>query len=732
MNTNTFDVSNSLFTIADPFISLTSPNGGEVFTQCGSIPISWTKGGASSTSRLHYSLDDGATWVQISASVSGTGYIWQPVLISGSVKIKVTDYSNASLFDESDASFTILPNTDLIVTSPNGGETLTVGTYHTITWVDNNVSNCDIYYSLDNGSNWNAIDTYDPSDGSYSWLIPNTPSTQCLIRVRDVLDSYCRQDVSNAVFTIAQPSPVVTNPDGGENLYGGQATTITWTNQYMSAPFVQISVSYDGGSTYTDIVDVTENDGSYAWSIPEVYSETCLVRVKEVGGTAIEAISAAVFSILEPYVEITSPNGDNGVQDWRVCTETTITWTSVGTSNYFKIWYSVDNGNSWVSLNSNYYSPGINNAYNWVMPNIPSPAALIRVEDRYNALLQEYSDNTFTIAPALTLIVPNGGEVVAAGDVIPITWLNEGATNYYTLDYSSNGGSTWNSIIFNQQIAGNTYNWTVPAGLGTNYLVRIIDGVDGCKSDISDASFEVASSVPGQVAVLSPNGLEVWESCTQRQINWDNINTSDYFDLDYSTDGGNTWNNIVSNYFSLTGNYLWTIPNLNSTQVFVRVSDHNNLLYTDQNNVSFSIDGPAANAGNDVEICLGESIFLQGSGGIAYAWSPSVDLDNANSANPLASVNVTAEFMLTVTDENGCLDSDFVTVTINNQSCMIAGCMDDTAYNYNPFATVDNGFCLYTEGNGGGSGCQGDVNNDNVVNTADLNAILANFGSNCQ
>ena len=538
--------------------------------------------------------------------------------------------------------------------------------------------------------------------------------------------------MSNAVFTISQPSPVVTNPDGGEIFYGAQSTNITWTNQYMGTAFVQISVSYNGGSTFTDIVAATENDGSYSWSIPFVNSENCLIRVKEVGGTAIEAISAEEFSIVEPTIEVISPNGDNGIQDWRVCTETTITWTSIGTSNYFKIWYSIDNGNTWISLNSNYYSPGINNTYNWVMPNIPTPAALVRVEDRYNATFQDISNNTFTIAPALTISVPNGGEVVGAGDVLPITWLNEGATNYYTIDYSSNGGSTWNSIVFNQLINGNTYNWTVPAGVGTNYLVRITDAIDGCKSDISNSSFEVASTVPGQISVLSPNGLEQWEGCTQRQITWDNINTSDYFDLDYSIDGGSTWLSIVSNYYSISGLYNWTLPNVSSNNVFVRVTDHNSQLYSDLNNVSFSLNGAIANAGADQEICLGESVFLQASGGVSYSWTPSSELDNATSSTPLATPTSTTEFTVSILDENGCGATDSVVITVSSNSCDITGCLDSQAYNYNPQATVDNGFCLYTEGGGGEGPCASDLNGDNVVNTADLIALLSTFGSICE
>jgi hypothetical protein len=72
------------------------------------------------------------------------------------------------------------------VTSPNGGETLTVGDVYTITWnaTDNvGVTQTSIQYSHAGGSSYNLIDNLPGNPGSYDWTVPNTPSTQCLIQV---------------------------------------------------------------------------------------------------------------------------------------------------------------------------------------------------------------------------------------------------------------------------------------------------------------------------------------------------------------------------------------------------------------------------------------------------------------------------------------------------------------------------------------------------------------------
>ncbi|MCB0516219.1 MAG: hypothetical protein KDD49_09165, partial [Bacteroidetes bacterium] len=73
---------------------------------------------------------------------------------------------------------------------------------------------------------------------------------------------------------------------------------------------------------------------------------------------------------------------------------------------------------------------------------------------------------------------------------------------------------------------------------------------------------------------------------------------------------------------------------------------------------------PTASAGTDQSICQGESTQLTATGGISYAWSPATGLDNPNIANPTASPTSTTTYTVSVTDENGCTDSDEVMITV--------------------------------------------------------------------
>lgn len=73
---------------------------------------------------------------------------------------------------------------------------------------------------------------------------------------------------------------------------------------------------------------------------------------------------------------------------------------------------------------------------------------------------------------------------------------------------------------------------------------------------------------------------------------------------------------------------------------------------------------PIAEAGQDESICPGSSVQLQASGGSFYSWSPNIGLSNPNISNPIASPIFPRTYTVTVTDLNGCSDTDSVFVDV--------------------------------------------------------------------
>ncbi|MDX2247763.1 MAG: gliding motility-associated C-terminal domain-containing protein [Bacteroidia bacterium] len=86
---------------------------------------------------------------------------------------------------------------------------------------------------------------------------------------------------------------------------------------------------------------------------------------------------------------------------------------------------------------------------------------------------------------------------------------------------------------------------------------------------------------------------------------------------------------------------------------------------------------PNADAGNDQPVCIGDSISLSASGGIIYLWNFSPSLLGNNSSTPLVFPTDTTDYVVTVTDANGCIKTDTTTVLVNLLPIVDAG--NDTA-----------------------------------------------------
>jgi hypothetical protein len=100
-------------------IEVTYPLGGEGITAGSSQVIRWDAFNTSGTFRLEYSTNGGGNWTTINANVTTQlgSYTWTvPATVTGQALVRVTDASNNSLTDQSDAVFTVaaLP-TNLVV-----------------------------------------------------------------------------------------------------------------------------------------------------------------------------------------------------------------------------------------------------------------------------------------------------------------------------------------------------------------------------------------------------------------------------------------------------------------------------------------------------------------------------------------------------------------------------------------------------------------------------------------
>ena len=76
---------------------------------------------------------------------------------------------------------------------------------------------------------------------------------------------------------------------------------------------------------------------------------------------------------------------------------------------------------------------------------------------------------------------------------------------------------------------------------------------------------------------------------------------------------------------------------------------------------------PVTSTSEDMTIGAGETTSLNATGGVTYSWFPIEGLSRFDIAAPFASPSVTTEYVVTVTNEQGCSSLDTVTVFVDNR-----------------------------------------------------------------
>lgn len=129
-----------------------------------------------------------------------------------------------------------------------------------------------------------------------------------------------------------------------------------------------------------------------------------------------------------------------------------------------------------------------------------------------------------------------------------------------------------------------------------------------------------------------------------------------------SSDGGVTWTPIANTTPSQS------YSGLTDTTIYAVILQNGVCPSDTSTSATITVVPPlVANAGLDSIISLGDTICLNGSGGVFYTWSPPLMLNDPNIQNPcIYGADTIGVFMytLTATDLLGCSDDDIVLITV--------------------------------------------------------------------
>ena len=458
----------------------------------------------------------------------------------------------------------------LTITSPNGGEAWLSGSAHNITWTTSGtVENVKLDYSLNGGGAWTTIVASTPNANAYDWTLPGaTNSTACLVRVSNAAGG-SPSDTSNAAFSIGRlaisgtvtvggsglanvvlsglPGSPVTNASGFymavvDYDWDGMATPTLAGYTFTPASTAYADVAANTTTNYTAVLNTytisgnvtaggsglanvtmngltgipkTDASGFYTATVNYNWSGTVTPTLAGYGFSPSSRSYANVtadylgqnYSASTNALTVTAPNDG---EEWLGGTVHNITWTTTGSIANVKLEYT-SNGTTWTLIVA---STANTNTYAWTVPSFNSSTCKVRVSNVSDATCFDMSDNAFTITTATFAVTsPNGGEVWHAGSTHDIAWTTTGSVSNVKLEYSTDGGTSWTTIIASTpdtmpktgtRTEGedaakpmvHAYAWTLPAAASTTCRVKISDAADGTPFDTSNANFTIKKEKP--------------------------------------------------------------------------------------------------------------------------------------------------------------------------------------------------------------------------------------------
>jgi hypothetical protein len=282
--------------------------------------------------------------------------------------------------------------------------------------------------------------------------------------------------------------------------YGTFAMPITLGNSYI------LSLGWNGNQLTFKIADVMTGILEEFTYVPLTTINRPNIPWKEIGtfvyNTApLEATIEALFDdvTIQPAIADMSVISPNGGETWPAGSVQKIRWSyTVNLGSHVKV--ELLKGGV-VNRTITSFAPkgsGGTGSRNWTIPANQTPGTdyRIRVTSTNNGACTDTSDSDFTIAaPTITIVSPNDGETLTAGNTQTIHWTYTGNPGSYVKIELLKGGvvnRTIKSLIPKGSGGNGTYNWRIPStqATGSDYRIRISTR-NGSYTDTSDVDFTI-------------------------------------------------------------------------------------------------------------------------------------------------------------------------------------------------------------------------------------------------
>ena len=499
-------------TAATPAALASAPSLTSAIPGANNVALTWSaptsNGGLPITDYLvEYSSNSGSSWstfahtattatsITVTGLTNGTNYIFRISAITGA----------------GTGAASAVSATQLVAAAPGqpNAPTITNGnTQATVTWIAPAANGCAITayrvdFSLNSGSSWTTFTS--SASGTSQVVTGLTNGTSYVFRVAasNCMGFGAASAASAAVTPNQTPNPVTGLVVTGA---GSSTVTLNWA-AVVSSPAVTdyvVEYSIDGGNTW-----VTVNDGTSTSTTATVSGLTVgqnysfrVTAVNSVGLGSSSSSSAAVAAATVPSTIAAAPT----VSASPGTVNLTFTLPSDGGSalTSAEVQYSLNGGVSWIT-----YSGTVGLSGSVAITGLTGGQAYIfraRTSNFFGASAWSTASSsvTFLAATAPGVVSSVTSTAGSTAGSVNLTWVAPAANGSpitdYLVEYSSDGGATWQ--VFNHAASTATSITVTGLTVGTQYQFRVkaLNGVGTSVASSSTAPIAAPAAPSGGVS----------------------------------------------------------------------------------------------------------------------------------------------------------------------------------------------------------------------------------------
>ena len=641
--------------------------------------------------RWEYSNDGGVTWISISNT--DTMQIYSNLTVTRMYRA-VVQSGACPLTNSTAATITVDPGSvggviigSATVCSGTNGDTLTLSVY------TGSVLNWE--FSTDTGSTWTTVIN---STDTLSYINLTTTTWYRSI----VQSGVCLNDTS-FVAVISVDSVTIGGTISGDTIVCSGSNGDTLTLSGHTGNVIRWEYSVDGGGTWVNITNTSTIQTYSNLTIttvyralvqsgvcPAVYSTTSsAITVEQSVGGAVGNDAIVCSGSNSDTLTLSGHSGS--ILNWEFSEDGGITWTSIADTNTILVYSNlitptmyravVQNGVC-APANSSPATIAISQSVGGVVGNDAavcsgSNGGILTLSGYTGNVLNWVSSidtgNTWVFIPDTTdtlsytnlTVATWYAAVVQFGVCVPDTSLSAIITVYQTP-----------TVIFSAPAVcfGDTTQFTNSSSTGSGYI-NLWDFADNSGSSTllnPIYAYSDPGIYPVSLTVISDVG------CVATFISNATVDSLPVADI--TMNGPSEFcmgNNVILSadsgllYSWSTGDSIQSIT-IGSSGTYIDTVTDPITGCVNRDSVTITVYPlPIANAGNDTTISFGYSAYLNGSGGVMYSWSPGSDLNDSMFTDPEASPMSTTTYTLTVTDINGCIDTNRVIITVEKDYLFI-------------------------------------------------------------